>query len=181
VACADLHIDKEKRMHFGASFLIQALDEHDRANGRDVMTVLIVRHDDPVDTDAVRLRAGCRTSGLPHGQKADWRIPVGDGRGLHGYVYDDRIEFHLDAVDACRDAVGHILRDTKALEGAALGALAAGSIALLAGGKGGAVASAVAAGAIGGGVAGAYTPARTKKVIEFRDLIAQRRVYGWSA
>src|SRR5262245_19267012 len=115
------------------------------------MTVIVVRPGDPFDMESLGpFRDGI--PGLPNGQKVDWRIPASGGRGLHGYVYEDRIEFHLDAVDASRDAVGHVLRDTKALEGAAWGALAGGAAAALADRKGAEVAAAAAVGAIGGGV-----------------------------
>lgn len=149
--------------------LIRALRAFD-AEGNGVMTVIVIRHDDVFDLASFGTCPDCAIPGQPNGQHGDWRIAAGEGQGLHGYVFHDRVEFHLDLVDACRDAVGHLVRDTKAVEGAAIGALVVGGIAALAGAKAATVAAAAAAGAAGGGVAGAHLPARPKRVIELRQL-----------
>lgn len=161
-------------MHiFNKLDLIRALRTFD-AEGNGVMTVIVIRHDDVFDFSSLGTCPDCAIPGQPNGQHGDWRIAADEGRGLHGYVFHDRVEFHLDLVDACRDAIGHLARDTKTVEGAAIGALVIGGIAALAGAKAATVAAAAAAGAVGGGVAGAYLPSRPKRVIELRELNTSR-------
>ena len=149
--------------------LIQALRDLD-AKGKGVMTVIVIRHDDFFDRASLGTCPDCAIPGQPNGQHGDWRIAAGEGQGLHGHIFRDRLEFHLDLVDACRNAVRHLAHDTKAVGGAAIGALVVGGIAALAGAKAPAVAAAAAAGAVGCGVVGAYLPARSKRVIELRAL-----------
>ena len=159
-------------MHVHNKFdLIRALRAFD-AEGNGVMTVIVIRHDDVFDLASLGTCPDCQIPGQPNGQHADWRLAAGEGQGLHGYVFSDRVEFHLDVVDVCRDAVGHLVRDTKAVEGAALGALVVGGIAAIAGAKPATIAAAATAGAAGGGLAGAHLPARPKRVIELRALNA---------
>lgn len=166
-----LNLDEERPDVFDKSFLIRALRERDRENPS-VMTVIVVRYDDAFDFASLGRCPDCDRPGLPHGQTSDWRIAAGHGQGLHGYVFQDRIEFHLDAVDACRDVVGHVARDTAALPGALLGAFAGAALAGLSGGKGEAIGAAAVAGAVGGGLLGAHVPARSTKRIELRELVA---------
>lgn len=176
-------------MPYDKHYLVRALRQLDRETANGLMAVIVIRRDDPFDFASLGICPDCRLPGLPHGQLSDWRVGVDEGQGLHGYVHGDRVEFHLDAVDACRDAVGHVLRDTRAVEGALLGSFGAAIIAALAGGGAEDVLAAAGVGAVGGGIGGAHMPARATKRFEFRDLVGtaplvllqnNRRRYGWS-
>jgi len=52
----------------------------------------------------------CHT-GDPRGQRADYRRPLPDGRGIHVKEFADRYEVHWDKVDPTEDFLGHVLAD----------------------------------------------------------------------
>lgn len=65
-----------------------------------------------------------------HGQLADYRLSLDDGRSLHAREYDDVIGYHWDKVDPKRDWFNHLRRDSPpvyiagcTLGGAGIGAL----------------------------------------------------------
>ncbi|NEU55240.1 hypothetical protein [Halorussus sp. MSC15.2] len=52
----------------------------------------------------------CHT-GDPRGQRADYRRPLPDGRGIHVKAFADRYEVHWDKVDPTEDFLGHVVAD----------------------------------------------------------------------
>ena len=97
----------------------------------------------------------CSNHGLPainHGQKRDCRWSLSDGRSLHAHWFDGYSRFHIDRIDPTRDGLGHLARDTKAFEGAAIGGLVAALLGLTfgaAGASGGLALGAAVGAAIG--------------------------------
>lgn len=90
-----------------------------------------------------------RSVGLPRGQRADWRLALGDCRGVHLWDCGEFWLAHLDQVDPSCSVLEHSRRDAPGvfIAGAvALGAAAGGA---LGGGRGAAV------GALLGGLLGA--------------------------
>ena len=58
------------------------------------------------------LEAGFREGlGDPVGQKANYRLALPNGRGLHVKEYDHHYLIHWDRVDPSIDLVGHIIED----------------------------------------------------------------------
>jgi hypothetical protein len=49
--------------------------------------------------------------GEASGQKADYRLPLEDGREVHVRDYGDHYTLHLDQVSAVRNPLGHLLTD----------------------------------------------------------------------
>jgi hypothetical protein len=45
------------------------------------------------------------------GQRADFRLPLDDGREVHVREYGDHYTLHLDQVSAVRNPLGHLLSD----------------------------------------------------------------------
>jgi len=45
------------------------------------------------------------------GQKADYRLPIDDGREVHVREYGDHYTVHWDQVSAVRNPLGHLLAD----------------------------------------------------------------------
>ena len=160
-------------MRFTKTFLIQALRQLDREHGADVLTVINVRPDDPFDFASLGPCCNCGLPGINCGQARDCRYSTDGPEGLHAHVYGDRLAFHLDAVDACRDVVNHGVKDTRAVEGAFIGAGIAALVAVLSDSK--SISGAALVGAAIGGALGAAAPARRQKVVEFRDVIARVR------
>jgi len=62
-----------------------------------------------------------RGRGWPKGQKSDWRLRIGGGRGMHVQEYADRWEAHVDRVDPRVSAWRHTRQD---LPGVVVGAAA---------------------------------------------------------
>jgi hypothetical protein len=160
-------------MLYTKTFLIQILRQFDREHGADVLTVINIRPGDPFDFASLGPCCNCGLPGISYGQARDCRYPTDGSEGLHAHVYSDRLAFHLDAVDACRDVVNHGVKDTRAVEGVLIGAGIAAFLAALSGGK--SVGAAALTGAVAGGVLGAATPARRQKIVEFRDVVARVR------
>lgn len=52
----------------------------------------------------------CHT-GDPRGQRADYRQPLPDGKGIHVKEFADRFEVHWDKVDPTEDFLGHLVAD----------------------------------------------------------------------
>lgn len=52
----------------------------------------------------------CHT-GDPRGQRADYRRPLPDGKGIHVKEFADHFEVHWDRVDPTEDFLGHVLVD----------------------------------------------------------------------
>lgn len=120
----------------------------------------------------------CGIRGLDFGQKGDCRWRTDGVDGLHAHVFEDRYEFHLDQVDACRNPIRHVAVDTDAPErivfGALLGATVAGAAAYGVGARGKMTAAWAAVGGAAGGVLGGVTtrPRRTgRKLISFDHLL----------
>ncbi len=160
-------------MLFTKTFLVQALRQLDREHGLGALTVINVRPGDPLDVASLGPCHDCGLPGINCGQARDCRYPTDGPEGLHAHVYSDRVAFHLDAVDACRDVVNHGVKDTRAVEGALIGAGIAAFLAALGGSK--SVGGAALTGAAIGGALGAATPARRQTVVEFRDVVARVR------
>jgi len=58
------------------------------------------------------LEAGFVASiGEAAGQKADYRLPIDDGREVHVREYGDHYTVHWDQVSAVRNPLGHLLAD----------------------------------------------------------------------
>lgn len=54
-----------------------------------------------------------RSIGTPMGQRADYRRPLDDGRGLHVRVYADRMTVHWDRTAVAVSPVGHLFDDVR--------------------------------------------------------------------
>jgi len=158
-------------VQYPKTFLVQALRQLDREHGPGVLTVINVRPGDPLDIASLGPCGDCGLPGINCGQARDCRYPTDGPEGLHAHVYGDRVAFHLDAVDACRDVVSHGLKDTQAAKYAVIGAGIAAALAALGGSK--SVGGAAMVGAAIGGTFGAATPSRQQKVVEFRDIVAR--------
>jgi hypothetical protein len=147
--------------------ILRRMEPH--ASGR--LPVLRLLPGDPVDLNSLRCCASCDLPGIDVGQERDLRFATDGPDGLHGQIFPGGyIDFHLDAADACRDAVGHVVKDTKAVEGAGWGLLVGGSLCLLTGGAG--LLAWLAAGGAGGAIVGAHVPARERWTVGLRQLIA---------
>jgi len=58
------------------------------------------------------LEAGFVSSiGEAAGQKADFRLPLDDGREIHVREYDEHYTVHWDQVSAIRNPIGHLVAD----------------------------------------------------------------------
>lgn len=146
---------------FTKDSLVSHLRSLDQQLGPDWHAQIVVRRDDHFDWKTLECCAHCLLSGHQHGQTQDVRFATETAEGLHARFYPDRVEFHLDLVDACRDLMGHVLKDTEALPGAILGGLIG---ALLDGPRGASL------GAIAGGAIGAQLPARKVQNYELKEL-----------
>lgn len=111
----------------------------------------------------------CTTPGLPAGQQLDRRYALDHDHSLHEHVLVGRSRFHLDAGDVCRDVLKHYVRDTRGLEGIALGALLGYFIT---GGFPGAL-----LGAATGGTTGGFVPRR--KLVSMTLQQAYARLGWW--
>lgn len=56
-----------------------------------------------------------RSLGTPKGQRADYRRPLEDGRGLHVRVYADHMTVHWDRTALAVSPVGHLLDDARGM------------------------------------------------------------------
>ena len=153
-------------MRYDKNFLVQALRQLDREHGPEVLTVINVRREDPLDWSSFEPCCDC---GVP----GDWRYKTDGREGLHTHVYPDRVAFHLAAVDACRDVVDHGLQDTRTVQGALIDEGIVAVVSALTSANASTIATTAAAGVVGGGLLGAMTPARQQTVVEFRDVVAR--------
>lgn len=156
------------RVLYTKMFLVQVLRQLDREHGPSILTVINVRPDDPFDVASLGSCHDCGLPGINCGQARDCRYPTDGAEGLHAHVYSDRVAFHLDAADACRDVVTHGVKDTRMVPGAFIGALVG---AVLSDSESSGKAALV--GAAVGGALGATIPTRRQKVVEFRDVVAR--------
>jgi hypothetical protein len=60
-----------------------------------------------VEVPPERLPQVARSVGAPRGQRADWRLALSCGRGLHIVEFTDRYELHIDAADPSRGVLRH--------------------------------------------------------------------------
>lgn len=159
-------------MRYGKTFILDTLEDLDRRSGGDVMNVIVIARNEPLfDFASLGECPDCGIPGLPHGQIADWRVAGRGETGLHGHVFADRIEFHLDIKNACKYPVRHALTDTAAIPGAVVGGFAGAALAALMGGKDEDIAKGFGLGAAGGGLFGLTVPARKPRKVGFRDLV----------
>lgn len=54
-----------------------------------------------------------RSVGTPKGQRADYRKPLDDGRGLHVRVYRDHMRVHWDRTAPSVNLLGHLVDDAR--------------------------------------------------------------------
>jgi len=54
-----------------------------------------------------------RSLGTPKGQRADYRKPLDDGRGLHVREYEDHMRVHWDRTAPSVDRVVHLVDDAR--------------------------------------------------------------------
>jgi hypothetical protein len=113
----------------------------------------------------------CGIPGLPVGQDWDARYSTNGFGGLHaqGRNAHGVVEFHLDNPDPCRDAVGHLLNDTKVQRGAVIGLTVGAVVGALLEGRRGAVKWGVR-GAGAGATLGALAPKRPRRIFPFENV-----------
>lgn len=156
---------------FDKDFLIGQLRALDRQLGPSHHAEIVVRLDDNFHWSSLECCASCSLPGHQHGQDGDVRFATDGADGLHGRYFADRVEFHLDLADACRDLAGHGVKDTRMVPGAFIGLLIGAAV-------GGARGAAI--GAVAGGALGAQAPARAVRAFEFRELVATRFRLGYA-
>lgn len=142
------------------------------------LAVLRMRPIDTVDWSTFPTTPACSLPGLPVGQRADLRFGImASAEGLHVHLFPEgHIDIHLDAANACRDVVGHLVQDTRMVEGAALGSAVALLFSLFSNQSAKTTVTLMAAGAVGGGALGGHVAARQRRIIfPLRDLLQA----GW--
>jgi hypothetical protein len=175
-------------VRYDKNFIIDVLEQLDRAAGGRVMHVIVIPRDEPLfDFGSFGQCPDCGVPGLPHGQIADWRVAGRGDTGLHGHVFHDRVEFHLDLKNACKHPVQHALADTAVLPGAVIGGVVTAALVAILGGKDKDIATGFGVGATSGGLVGLGIPSRTARKVAFRDLlrgntsrITNGGHHGWS-
>jgi hypothetical protein len=80
------------------------------------------------------LEVGFKASvGGPAGQRADYRLSLPDGRGIHVREYEDYYLVHWDGRDPSVDPIGHVMEDAPHL--LAMPALALAGLIILVGAR----------------------------------------------
>ncbi len=150
-------------MIFTASKLITILRRLQARHGNSALVVISV----PIasrrfDWSSLPSRMDCDIGAINIGQSKDWRFSTDGPEGLHAQLFPSRgvIEFHLDAVNACRDPLSHGIADTQLVSGAALGGALGLAIGLLSGSP----AKIGLIGVAGGAIIGSQTPKAPRKV-----------------
>jgi len=160
-----------------ASSLIVWLDQLQPNVANDELAIIRIRANDTrVDWKSFGTHRACDLPGAPVGQHADHRFHACDGRGLHVQEFEGGyVDVHLDKIDPCRDPVGHGIADTRAAEGALVGAglllflglITKTSVLPLAG-----------LGAAAGGMIGACVPKKKPRVFELDGLLANTPIFA---
>lgn len=160
-----------------ARSLVTWLDQLQPTVANDELAIIRIRANDArVDWNSFGTHRACALPGAPVGQRADHRFHGCNGRGLHVQEFEaGYVDVHLDSVDPCRDPVGHGIADTRAAEGALVGA---GILLFLALVTKTSVLPMVGLGASAGGLMGACVPKRQPRVFELDKLLAPMPLFA---
>lgn len=151
--------------------LVRFLRHLQQQVGTDALAVVRVDAGDRLFAWHTLRNTECNLPGLDVGQDGDHRFATDGDEGLHAQVRTSErvVDFHLDAVNACRDVIGHVFNDTQAPAGLGIGALLGLVIGGAVGGGKGALLGALAGGGAGAGV-GSLVPKR-RQVFPLRNLL----------